>query len=233
MLSDGDVPHRVARLDLIRPLQIRNFHPRWFLFEVGQHALVLRPLWQKDELTLVRDCDLSHRAVGAMRVISQVLSGRRAVLAFAHHIPLVFRRVPSWHRAQTTQPGPLPGFLMPRPLRLRLYSRTNDTEACSAFGRVSRSVCVLTALPPQFVQDNVRKSRCVFKLSFLAGDIYRIFLLVRLVVPLAETAAVRYVALGGRASLPPLENRYLGRHDCLCPSTSKRCSAQYARNKQF
>jgi len=91
---------------------------------------------------------------------------------------------------------------MPRPLRLRLYSRTNDTEAGSAFGRVSRSVCVLAALPPPQFQDNVKKSRCVFKLSFLAGDIYRIFLLVRLVVPLSRTAAVRHVALVGRASLP-------------------------------
>ena len=67
----------------MRPLQLGTFRPRWLFFEVSQHALVRRPLWQKDTLTLVRDCDLSHRAVGPMRVISQILSSRRAVLAFA------------------------------------------------------------------------------------------------------------------------------------------------------
>ena len=75
LLGDGDVPHCIVLLDLKRSLQLGNFHPRWFFFELSQHALVRRPLWQKDALTLVRDCDLSHRAVGPMRVISQVLSG--------------------------------------------------------------------------------------------------------------------------------------------------------------
>jgi len=75
LLGDSDVPHCIILLNLKRSLQLGNFHPRWFFFELSQHALMQYPLWQKDALTLMHDCDLSYWAVRPIHVISQVLSG--------------------------------------------------------------------------------------------------------------------------------------------------------------